>query len=163
METFLPIATNFAVVGVVILIVVVLVLGLAALRARVRQPALSAVLDVLGEFALKAVYGAESLAYEAFTKLDNKVESWDKKAIADAIYDTLPDTILVAGRPVPIGIIKMLVPRAVWQDLVQRKFGEADAFIHRQRDYLIKQIDGLAEDLKRADEAPKIDTAEAVG
>ena len=71
METFLPIATNFAVVGVVVLIVVVFVLALAALRARVRQPALSAVLDALSEFALKAVYGSiESLRASKRSKPD---------------------------------------------------------------------------------------------
>lgn len=166
MDAFIPLAVNFAVLGVVILIVVVLVLLFNAARARFRQPALVAVFDALGEFALKAVYGAENIAYTTFTQLDSKLDSLDKKQIADAVYDTLPDTIFVGGRPVPIGFIKALVTREMWQALVQRKFGEADAFLEKQRTYLIKQIDGLADQLGHPDPPsapPSAPDASAVG
>lgn len=147
MEILIPLFTQLAIVGVVILIVIALVYAILGLRSRIRQPGLALVLDALSKFALTAIYGAESLALDAMNTLDFKFESLDKKAIANAVYDVLPNTIYIAGRPVPISFVKTLVTRETWEAFVQREFGEADGFIHRQRDYLLKQLKDLEDRL----------------
>ena len=139
------------------------VLGAIALndvRRRVTKPALHLVLDALRPFAGQAIYAAEMLAANELTRIQGDLGGADKKSIADHFYDALPDTIMVLGRAVPISIIKALVPRASWEQLVQSVFDDAEARIGRNKDWLIKEAEKwragvAAQKMLPADPTPK--------
>jgi hypothetical protein len=105
-------------------------------------PTVQAILDALLPYAQKAIVAGEKLAVEGLDEVDRELDGADKKAIADAVYNTLPDQIYipVLKRSVPLTLIKSLITREMWADLVKRVFDETDAFIERNRDYLKKQI-----------------------
>jgi hypothetical protein len=88
--------------------------------------------EVAIELALKPyVLQAIALAYKAsenvMDEVGHRLHSLNKKALADFAYDLLPDQILVpiggnAVIPIPIGLVKQLVSREKWAELVQASF-----------------------------------------
>lgn len=103
-------------------------------------PTVQAILDALIPWAQKAVLAGERATIEGLDEIDRQLDGTDKAAVANSIYDLLPEFVNVAGKPIPTSLIKHLITREMWADLVKRVFEEGDAFIERNRDYLKKQI-----------------------
>jgi hypothetical protein len=85
----------------------------------------------LRPYAYAAIVTAFKLGEVARDDLEKRLEGLDKKALADAVYALLPDTITVGSYLVPIGAVKSLVPREQWEALVQNAFDEL-MLIYRQ-------------------------------
>lgn len=107
------------------------------------KPGVNAVLAALEPYAQRGIYAAEQLALQAFKDTKAKIAGIDKKAIADSVYDALPEFLMVGPIPVPISGVKYLVPRERWSQLVQDVFAAGDAFVTRNVDYLKKQVDAF--------------------
>jgi Na+-transporting methylmalonyl-CoA/oxaloacetate decarboxylase gamma subunit len=103
-------------------------------------PAVSAIMDALLPWAMKAVYAGEWTAAQALDDIDRELDGVDKAAVANSLYDLLPPVIVIAGKTISIDLVKHLITRDMWADLVKRVFEETDALVERNRDYLKKQI-----------------------
>lgn len=148
-EQLMKFASDVLNAGLALLVAVVFFLFLTWLRRRVTNPALQAIIDALLPLAQQAVYGAETLALKMLQSGQSALEGADKKKIADAFYAALPETLMIGGRPVPIGRIKTIISKEKWAELVQRAYEEADARVLRNQAWLEKQVgDLLAADAK---------------
>ena len=82
---------------------------------------------ILLPFVYNAICGAYKLSELAIDEGLERLKGLDKKAIADAAYGMLPDTISLGdGRVISIGLVKQLVPPETWERWVQNAF---DRFI----------------------------------
>jgi hypothetical protein len=66
--------------------------------------------------------GAYKLSERKMDELGQRLEGIDKKALADAAYALLPDTIMVGDVAVPVNVVKYVVTRERWRELVQDAF-----------------------------------------
>jgi hypothetical protein len=90
----------------------------------------------------KAIAGAYKLSERASDELGMRIEGLDKKAIADAMYDALPKQI---GN-VPLGMVKLVISRKRFADLVQFAFDEFLKFYDSQETYYGNLYDQWVED-----------------
>lgn len=141
--------------ALLILLGIVLVKLFGALRqwaVQKRQPGVNLVLDALQPFVWQAILAGERAVLWGFQEVDAKLTGMDKKQVADAIYNLLPDSVLVGGRLMPIGLVKTLITREAFEELVKQVYDQADAFIERNKSYLHDQV----ELLKAAQHAPNM-------
>jgi hypothetical protein len=74
-------------------------------------------------FVYNAICAAYKVSEMAIDEGMSRLDGLDKKAIADAAYAMLPDSItLPGGKVIPIGIVKQLAPRETWEQWVQNAF-----------------------------------------
>jgi hypothetical protein len=90
----------------------------------------------------KAIAGAYKLSERASDELGMRIEGLDKKAIADAMYDALPKQI---GN-VPLGMVKLVISRKRFAQLVQFAFDEFLKFYDSQETYYGHLYDQWVED-----------------
>ncbi len=138
-----------------ILVGMLIILGLVLLwnavrRAQARakaggQVGIQAVLDALEPFIWRGILAGEQLALKGMNDLDVTLTGWDKAAIANAIYDLIPDTIMVGDRSVPVKLVKALVPRQAFIAAVKDIYDAAHAFVLQNEGYLINQVAALKE------------------
>jgi hypothetical protein len=79
----------------------------------------------------KAIAGAYKLSERASDEVGMRIEGLDKKGIADAMYDALPKQI---GN-VPLGMVKLVISRERFAQLVQLAFDEFLEFYDSQETY----------------------------
>jgi hypothetical protein len=106
-------------------------------------PSQHAILDALEPFIWRGILAGEQIALGAATSLEDMIDGWDKAAIANGVYDLLPDVILVGGRPIPVGLVKRLVPRSAFVQAVKDIYDSAHAFIKANEAYLTSQVEAL--------------------
>lgn len=90
----------------------------------------------------KAIAGAYKLSERASDEVGMRIEGLDKKAIANAMYDALPEKI---GN-VPIGMVKLVISRKRFAQLVQIAFDEFLKFYDSQETYYGHLYDQWVED-----------------
>ena len=103
-------------------------------------PSVQVILAALLPWALKAIIAGELIAADELDQFDRELDGLDKAAIAASLYNLLPNTIMVAGKPIDITLIKHLVTLEAWTAFVEQNFQEVQALIISARDYLRKQI-----------------------
>jgi hypothetical protein len=108
-----------------------------------KQPALHAVLDALTPYIYKAIFAGERFALLAEQQLDTRLAGTDKKAVADSMYNLLPDFLPVGRFLLPINVVKMLVPRVQFEQVVQDVYEQTHGFLLKNEDYLKQQVNGL--------------------
>jgi hypothetical protein len=81
-------------------------------------------------WAFKAIAGAYRLSEHAADELGQRLAGLNKKEIADALYDMLPAQI---GN-VPVGVVKTVISRDRFAELVQAAFDEFMEFYTEQQD-----------------------------
>lgn len=74
----------------------------------------------------QGILSAYRTSERAMDDLAIRIRGADKKKLADTIYNLIPDVIVVQGRAVPVGIVKSLVTRDRFAELVQGVFDEFD-------------------------------------
>lgn len=147
MDTILQVVTIIAVtlaVGGSLILAGIAVSNILSILRKDATPTVQAILDALLPYAQKAIVAGEKLAVEGLDQIDRELDGTDKAAVANSIYNLLPDVIYVAGRAIPTTLIKHLIPPEDFAALVKRVYDETDAFIERNRDYLKKQIPAIA-------------------
>jgi hypothetical protein len=90
--------------------------------------------------AVLAGYHAEKLALD---QIDAKLSNADKAAIANKFYDLIPDFVSVAGVPIPVGEIKLIVTRDVFETWVKNAYDAAHAVIVKNEAYLHSKIEAF--------------------
>jgi hypothetical protein len=144
----------FAIIlGLCLLLAAVAVWGIARTRLK------GQVRDALKEWVLKAIFAGERAAVWGLQELGRKIDGWDKKAVADSVYNLLPNVLPVGRVLVPIGFVKQLVPRERFQDMVQDTYEEIHGFILRNEGYLASQVDALVSGLDDDDDEPEAPTS----
>lgn len=112
--------------------------------------------SILLPFVYNAICSAYKLSEMAIDDGMSRLVGLDKKAIADAVYGMLPDTISLGdGRVVDIGIVKKLVPPELWERWVQNAFDRFTTWYTSQD----ARFDELFEEWM-AENAPELDPAE---
>jgi hypothetical protein len=81
----------------------------------------------LKPYLLRAIALAYKGSEQVMDEVGHRLHEFNKKALADLAYDLLPDDVLVpvgggAVVAVPVGIVKQLVTREKWGELVQGAF-----------------------------------------
>jgi len=104
------------------------------------NPAQADMLHALREYAAQAIAAGDALALKSLETAQGDIDGLDRKAIADKFYALLPSTITIAGKSIPIGIVKVFVSQAQWEALVQSVFDELDSLIARNEAWLKAQI-----------------------
>lgn len=104
-------------------------------------PAIDAVFNALLPLLYQAIFNGEKLANQFLDDGAARLDSVNRKAIADSLYDMLPAEIVVAGRRIPTSLIKLLVPREMFQTWVKTVYDQALAAFLNQRAYLAKQVE----------------------
>lgn len=139
----LDLATGFAVAFAALLVAVLVFLLLREARKNSKSPGLDVILDALKPFALKAIFGAETMALRAYDEVGEALAGVDKKKLADSLYAALPGTIWIIGRPFPVGWIKTFVTKERWEQLVQDVFDEVQREVLSNETWLREQVDAL--------------------
>lgn len=142
--SIIDLAVLLGVGGLIILAGIAIVNILGKVRESA-TPTVQAILDALIPYAQKAIVAGEKLAVAGLDDIDHQLDGTDKAAVANGIYDVLPDVLYIAGRAIPTTLVKHLITREMFADLVKRLYDETDAFIERNRDYLKKQIPATPE------------------
>ncbi len=125
-----------------ILILGLFIMSLNAVRPTAK-PTVQHVIDALTGYAYKGVIAGETYALQAEQQLGVQLEGMDKKTIADQIYDTLPNFLMVGPIPLPIGTVKTLVSRSMFEELVENVYQDTQAFLSQNEAYLKSQVDKL--------------------
>lgn len=103
-----------------------------------------ALLTALEPEAAKAWSFGNWLALTALSDFQVKLAAVDRKAVADKMYDLLPDTIQVRGFPVPISLVKKMVSRAMFETLVDDAYNAAQAQFMVVKGILLAQVPALS-------------------
>jgi hypothetical protein len=104
------------------------------------------VIDALLPFVYRALLAGEKVAQDFMQNANVALAGVDKKQVADSVYALLPETISIRGVAVPIVIVKQIIPRDRFEQLVKDTYDAASAFIKRNQDYLRGQVDALVPD-----------------
>lgn len=132
-------AAGVVVGAIIVLVATALFYTLRATRPNAK-PGFQAALDAIQPWVLRAVYAGETIALDGLKRLDVTLSGADKAAIANAIYDTLPDRIWLG----PIAIsVKFWVSREHFAQLVEDEFRATTAFIAKNETYLTASVDKL--------------------
>lgn len=84
--------------------------------------------DALLVYVDAAIIGAYKASEALVDAGQERLRGVDKRAIAQGLYDALPETINVRGTPVPIGLIKAVISKkqfATWVDIMFEELNEA--------------------------------------
>lgn len=157
MEVSLIVILGAVVLGVLIAATcVVVAAAIQELRVRLKgtlHPTLDQLLVAVTPWAMKAIAAGERSVLWGLEELNKRIEGLDKKAVADAYYNLIPDVVPVpiGGRiiPVPVAVVKRLVTREEFANLVKTIYDQFDMEIDRNIDNLKKTL------LKRAAEETK--------
>lgn len=147
-------------VGAGLLIAALAIMGIMAVirqRNAGKEPGVDAILDALQPWIYKAILAGEKLALDAMTDADTRINALDKKAVADSVYNALPETLSIAGVVLPITTVKRFVTQEMFEQWVKQFYESADAFIERNKSYLQSQVDAL----KPVKPAPQADLLKA--
>lgn len=93
-------------------------------------------------YALQGIYSAYRVGEVAIDETHKRLQGADKKKIADSVYAMLPDTI--GGYD--ISLVKRLVPRERFEELVQDAFDRFDRFFIEHKGH----FDWMVEEWKEA-------------
>jgi hypothetical protein len=115
-------------------------MGLRALILRVKNPSLETILKALQPLADEALFAAENRALEVLRATETEISELDQKAIADAYYALIPESINIGGRTISLTLIKVIITKEIWATFVQRLFDEAMARIKANEMWLAAQI-----------------------
>lgn len=97
-------------------------------------------------YANKGIVAGETLALDALKIADTKITGADKSAIANSIYDAIPDWVSIPMFPIQIhvSLVKLFVSEKDFESLIDRLFTETDKFIRDQQDYIIRQVNAIS-------------------
>ena len=109
-------------------------------RTKTSNPLQADVLHALREFAKEAYAAGLSMVLVQEQTISQDLQTANIKAIADRYYTLLPDTIMIAGKPIPLSIIKVLVSQDNWEILVADVAHEIEARISRNQTWLQSQL-----------------------
>lgn len=123
----------------VILVGLAVAYALTQIRANA-APRVQDILNALLPWVYKAIIAGEVIAADALDETGRDLDGLDKAAIANSLYNLLPNTITVGGRTLDIVFIKHIITLEMWTAFVKQNFDEVKAMIVSARDYLRKQI-----------------------
>lgn len=138
--SILDIAVAVAVGTLLILAAVAVLHILALLLGKTGHPAVHLVIEALVPYIYRAILAGERMALLGLTQLDTELAGEDKAAVANSIYNLLPDFLLIGKVPVPINMVKMLVPKDKFEALVKDAYEAAHGFLLKNENYLTAQI-----------------------
>lgn len=118
------------------------------------EPTIKPYVEALWPFAVKAVVAVFKASQRARDELEGELSDLDKKALADRMYEMLPDAIFVGSKLVPTGLVKTVIGREQWQAIVQNAF---DSLLATYRQYS-DTIDRWVEDM-----LPPVEASETKG
>lgn len=140
-------------------VVIALVVGLAILgglgaavyaivrvRAASKNPTVNAVLDALLPMVYRGIVAGQNAAVDALNDLDYVLEGADKAAVANSIYNLIPDVVLVNGKPIPVTLVKQIVKPEDFARLVKNVYDETAAFIRSNAGYIEKTVRDILPD-----------------
>lgn len=141
----MEIVTQLAVLALIGGLLILLAAGLqkliAFIRTRTLGPSQELLLKALEPWVHTATLAGLKIALRTLNNLDVVLDGADKKAIADSVYDLLPDVIMVGPSPIPVVQVKRIVTREVFETEVMNAYNTANAFIERNEQFLTSQID----------------------
>lgn len=110
------------------------------------NPAVEDVFAALEKYAYEGIAAGERAVVWGLDEIEDYIDSADKAAVANFFYDLIPETVVVAGIPVPVNKIKALVPRENFQALVRDLYDGFNARVHQFEAQLVGQIDAMIPD-----------------
>lgn len=136
------------------LLIGAILLALGALLLRVIETARAApnttptqadLLDALKPLVTKGIMAGFALAEDGLKDLRVTIDGWDRASIANAAYDLIPDSVTVAGKTIPITLVKTIVPRAAFIDFVKQEYDAFHAWELANEAFLSSQVAKLKE------------------
>lgn len=136
------------------LLIGAILLALGALLLQVVQtaratpnttPTQAQLLDALKPLAQKGIMAGFALAEDGLAELRVTIDGWDRASIANAAYDLIPDSITVAGKTIPITLVKTIVTRAAFIDFVKQEYDTFHAWELQNEAFLAGQVAKLKE------------------
>lgn len=130
-------------VGAVILLVVVLVLWAVGQLRKQKLPGVDAIFAALQPYIFQAILAGERAVIWGYDDLEARLEGTDKKKVADSVYNLIPDTLWVGTVPLPSSLVKRLITRDEFAELVKKTYDGADAWLQKNEQYFRNQVDAL--------------------
>lgn len=130
-------------VGAVLILLVVLFVWAASKLRKQKLPGVDAILAALQPMVFQAIIAGERAVIWGFDDLEARIESTDKKNVADSVYNLIPDTLWVGTVPLPSSLVKKLVTRDEFAELVKKTYDGADAWLQKNEQYFRSQVDAL--------------------
>lgn len=139
------IAVLIAIAGLIILILYFIDRGITAFRLQHADlpPTQAQVLDALQHYVTLGMMAAERLAADELKAGGAVIDGLDKAAIANSAYDLIPNDVVVAGRTIPISLVKTLVTRTMFENFVKSTFDAIHAQIMSASTYFRSQVEAL--------------------
>jgi len=108
-----------------------------------QQPGLADVLTTMEGYAYQGIFAGAELARRGLEQLGTTLSGGDRAAIANGIYDALPPVVTVAGVSVPIGVLKDMIGRTQFAQVVQDVYARTSAFVTANEKFLADQVTSM--------------------
>lgn len=131
MQEFLLNPVVFSILVAIVVVAVVTIVTLLARLLLTRKQGYPYEEEI--EAALRPfIYRAIMLAYKTSEKLVDqnmaRLHGLDKKALADWVYNALPNTLYIKGVPIPVGMLKQIISEEQFAGMVQHAFDDFEAW-----------------------------------
>jgi len=101
-------------------------------------------------FAYKAIVSAYRAADKTLDEFGVRLTGLDKKAIADRLYDMIPEEI----KGIDVRVIKAIVNRQKFSEIVEDVFREVEAFYANNKAGFDKEVNAFIEAHKPTGQEP---------
>lgn len=129
--------TSWTTILLGVMLLTALGLGVQVLRHwQTTTPQTNAIKETLVNFAFQGIVAAQYIALQGSGDLKAQIDGSDKAAVANRLYDLLPDVLWVGKIPVPIAVVKAIVTREEFAAIVKNLYDQTKALIVRNEQYL---------------------------
>ena len=104
------------------------------------EEAIEEALAPLFHYAIMAAYKASEFVIDSTQR---RLIGLDKRMLALTVYDAIPSVVMVGKVPVPVSVIKEMIPRDRFAELVQGAFDKFIAFYEDAEDRFRDQLEYL--------------------
>lgn len=110
---------------------------LSIIRKDTTNALLQKAIDLVMPYVTKGIHAADVMAINTLTNVETTLDGEDKKKIADSFYDLIPTDLHIGRLPVPV---KSLVPREMFEKLVEDAYQEFDVLLSANIAFLSKNL-----------------------
>ncbi len=108
---------------------------------------LDAVLDALEKYVRDGIDAAFITTLRAFDTFELWLESADKAAVANSMYDLIPDVVMVGSIPIPVALVKRLVSRDEFEVMVKDAYDRVNAFVQQNETYFRSKVQEVLDEI----------------
>ena len=133
------VAITFGILGIVALIAIFKIIQ--EVRRGSTNPTVDQVLNAVAKYAYFGIAAGERAVVWGLDSIEQYIDGTDKAAVANYVFNLLPETITVGEFTIPVNRLKGLVPRERWEAFVRDLYDEFNGFVKTHEAKLVDQLE----------------------